>query len=247
MRKKSKTHTNDMDEGIMDGQSPKGKRRKSLSLHDLQVIKPMTDAQSQMMESYFQGYSILATGSAGTGKTMVGLYLALNDLLNKNTDIDKIKIIRSVVPSRDIGFLPGDLEEKVEVYEMPYREQFTNLFGMPTSYDKFKSFGTVEFMSTSFLRGQTWDNTIVVVDEVQNLNFHEINTVMTRIGVNSKVLLLGDSNQTDLYKNKWDASGIELLEKVLKNNQFFDVVHFTKHDIVRSEFVKSWICGIEEA
>lgn len=181
-----------------------------------------------------------------THNTLVGLYLALNDLLNKNCEIDKIKIVRSVVASRDIGFLPGDLEEKVEVYETPYREQFSFLFDMPTSYDKFKSFGTVEFMSTSFLRGQTWDNTVVVVDEVQNLNFHEINTVMTRIGVNSKVLLLGDSNQTDLYKSKWDSSGIDILEKALEGNPFFDTIHFTKHDIVRSEFVKAWICGVED-
>lgn len=240
MRKKSKKVVNSS-----TGDSTH--KKKSLSLHDLKVIKPMTESQSQMMESYFQGYSILATGSAGTGKTVIGLYLALNDLLNKNSEIEKIKIIRSVVPSRDIGFLPGDLEEKVEVYETPYKEQFAFLFDMPTSYDNFKSFGSVEFMSTSFLRGQTWDNTVVVVDEVQNLNFHEINTVMTRIGVNSKVLLLGDSNQTDLYKNKWDSSGIEILEKTLKGNNFFDIVHFTKHDIVRSEFVKAWICGIEDS
>lgn len=222
------------------------KSNKSLSLHDLKVLKPLTDSQSQMMESYFQGYSILALGSAGTGKSVVALYLALNDLLNKDTPYKKIKIVRSVVPSRDIGYLPGDIDEKIEVYETPYRELFDFLFHMPTSYDKFKTFGTVEFMPTSFLRGQTWDDTIIVVDEVQNLNFHEINTVMTRVGHNSKILLLGDSCQTDLYKNKWDASGIDSLEKALSNNKFFDVVHFTKHDIVRSEFVKSWICSVED-
>lgn len=245
MRKKSKKAPDVSVENAETG--GRGRKPKSLSLHDLNVIKPMTDAQAQMMESYFQGYSILATGSAGTGKTIVGLYLALNDLLNKNCKVDKIKIIRSVVPSRDIGFLPGDLEEKIEVYETPYREQFTQLFGMPTAYEKFKSFGTIEFMPTSFLRGQTWDNTVIVVDEVQNLNFHEINTVMTRVGVHSKVLLLGDSEQSDLYKNKWDCSAMEPLEKILTDNPFFDVVHFTKHDIVRSEFVKAWICGIEDA
>lgn len=225
---------------------PMKKPRKSLSLHDLEVIKPLTDNQSQMMESYFQGYSILALGSAGTGKTLLGLYLALNDLLNKDTPIDNIKIVRSVVPSRDIGFLPGNMEEKIEVYETPYKEQFSFLFGMPTCYDKFKQFGTVEFMPTSFLRGQTWDNSVVIVDEVQNLNFHEINTVMTRIGVDSKVILLGDSNQSDLYKSKWDTSGVGTLEKALKDNKFFDLVYFNKHDIVRSDFVKSWICGVED-
>jgi len=242
MRKKSKAKAE-----TAEANERTPKRAKSLSLHDLTVIKPMTNAQAQMMESYFQGYSILGTGSAGTGKSFIGLYLALNDLLNKRSPINHIKIVRSVVPSRDVGFLPGSLEEKTEVYETPYREQFSQLFGMPTSYDKFKSFGTVEFMSTSFLRGQTWDNCAVVVDEVQNLNFHEINTVMTRIGVDSKVLLLGDSNQSDLYKSKWDSSGLGMLEKALKGNPHFDTVNFTQHDIVRSEFVKAWICGLENS
>jgi phosphate starvation-inducible protein PhoH len=219
---------------------------KSLSFHDLKVIKPLTQPQKQMMESFFQGFSILAMGSAGTGKSLISLYLALNDVLNKNTPYEKIKIIRSVVPSREIGYLPGDLEEKIEIYEAPYQDLFTYLLEMPTAYEKFKKFNTVEFLPTSFLRGQTWDNTIVVADEVQNMNFFEINTIMTRIGNNSKILLLGDTAQTDLYKNKWDVSGIKSLEKAIQGNRFFDTVHFTKHDIVRSEFVKSWICSVED-
>lgn len=221
-------------------------KKKSLSYHDLKVIKPLTDAQRQMMESYFQGLSVLALGSAGTGKTLVGLYLALQDLLHKDSKIDKIKIVRSVVPSRDIGYLPGDINEKISVYETPYRELFNFLFDMPTSYDKFKEFGTVEFIPTSFLRGQTWDNSVIVVDEVQNLNIHEINTVMTRVGHDSKVLLLGDSLQTDLYKSSRDQSGIGTLQKAIQGNQFFDTVNFTRHDIVRSKFVKSWICALED-
>ena len=198
------------------------------------------------MESYFQGLCIFASGSAGTGKSLVSLYLALNDVLNKDTPYEKIKIIRSVVPSRDIGYLPGDIEEKISVYEVPYKELFNFLFDKPTAYDKFKESGKVEFMPTSFLRGQTWDNSIIVVDEVQNLNSQEINTVMTRVGHNSKIFLLGDSAQTDLYKNNKDVSGMGLLEKVIPNNKFFDTVHFTKHDIVRSEFVKTWISLLED-
>ena len=222
------------------------KNSKQLTIHDLKVIKPLTTPQSQMMESYFQGLSIFATGSAGTGKSLVSLYLALNDLLQKNSTYKKIKIIRSIVPSRDIGYLPGDIEEKIEVYETPYKEIFTFLFDRPTSYEKFKDLGKVEFMPTSFLRGQTWDDSIIVVDEVQNLNFQEINTVMTRVGTNSKIFLLGDSFQTDLYKNSRDKSGIESLEKILPHNKFFDTIHFTRDDIVRSEFVKSWLSSVEE-
>jgi len=218
---------------------------KSLSKHDLKNIKPLTPAQEQMMKSYFSGSSILATGSAGSGKTLLALYLALNDMLDKNQPAKKINIVRSVVATREVGYLPGALEEKLEIYETPYRDLFSFLFDMPTSYDKFKDFGKVDFMSTSFLRGQTWDDTIVVVDEAQNLNFHETNTVMTRIGHNSKIIIVGDSNQTDLYRSKNDTSYISQLSNVLQNNKFFDTINFTKHDIVRSEFVKSWISCIE--
>lgn len=223
------------------------RQKKSLSKHDLNQIKPLTRSQAQMMESYFSGSSILATGSAGTGKTLLALFLALNDLLDRQQPYTSINIVRSVVATRDIGYLPGSMEEKIEVYEAPYKDLFSFLFDMPTSYNKFKDFGTVNFMPTSFLRGQTWDNTIVVVDEAQNLNFHEINTVMTRIGHNSKIIVVGDSNQTDLYKSKQDNSCMDTLVKILQNNKFFDVVHFTPHDIVRSEFVKSWINCIEDS
>ena len=221
-------------------------KSKDLSLHALKHIKPLTQAQRQMIESYFAGNSIFANGSAGTGKTLVSLYLALNDLLSKDQPIESIKIVRSVVPTREVGYLPGDLEEKISVYETPYREQFSFLFDMPTSYDHFKSKGKVEFMPTSFLRGQTWDNSVIVVDEVQNLNIHEINTVMTRVGTNSKILLVGDSNQSDLYKSNRDASCIDLLDRVLGNNKFFDTVYFGKQDIVRSDFVRAWIECIED-
>jgi len=224
----------------------KKNNKKSLSYHDLRPIKPLTDSQRHMIESYCQGMSILALGSAGTGKSLLALYMALNDVLHKDRPYNNIKIVRSIVPSRDIGYLPGDMDEKISVYEVPYRELFSFLFGMPTSYDRFKEFGTVEFMPTSFLRGQTWDNSIIVVDEVQNMNIHEINTVMTRVGTDSKVFLLGDSKQTDLYKHSKDQTGISILENALRDNKFFDTVYFTKDDIVRSEFVKSWICGLED-
>ena len=218
---------------------------RTLSKHDLKKIKPLTNAQEEMMKDYFSGSSILATGSAGTGKTLIALYLALNDLLDKEQSYKKLNIIRSVVATRDIGYLPGDMEEKIQIYETPYQDLFSFLFNMPTSYNNFKQRNQVEFMPTSFLRGQTWDDSIIVVDEAQNLNFHEINTVMTRVGHNSKVIVVGDSNQTDLYKSKHDNSCLDHLEKVLRNNKFFSVVNFNRHDIVRSDFVKSWIECVE--
>jgi len=151
-----------------------------------------------------------------------------------------------VVATRDFGFLPGSIEEKTSVYETPYKDLFSFLFNRPTAYNKFKESGKVEFLPTSYLRGQTWDNCVVVVDEVQNLNFHEINTVMTRIGMNSKIILVGDSNQSDLFKSNRDQSCIETLGKVLAHNNFFDSVNFRKEDIVRSDFVRAWIECIED-
>ena len=222
-------------------------QNKSLSKHDLKVIKPLTKSQEQMMKSYFAGQSILASGSAGTGKSLLSFYLALNDMLDKNQPYEYINIVRSIVPTREVGFLPGTLEEKISVYESPYKDLFSFLFDMPTSYNKFKEFGKVNFMPTSYLRGQTWDNTIVIVDEAQNLNFHEINTVMTRIGHNSKIIITGDYKQTDLYKSKYDSSYMPQLIEVLKNNKFFDIIDFTRHDIVRSDFVKSWITCVEDS
>jgi len=220
--------------------------KRDLSLHSLKEIKPLTSPQRQMMRSYFEGSSIFASGSAGTGKTLVALYLALTDMLDKNQPVDNIKIVRSVVPTREVGFLPGSVEEKISVYETPYRELFSFLFDMPTSYNNFKERGKVEFLPTSFLRGQTWDDSVIIVDEVQNLNMHEINTVMTRVGTNSKIILIGDSNQSDLYKSSRDSSCIDMLDNVLSNNNFFDSVYFQKQDIVRSDFVRAWIECIED-
>lgn len=217
-----------------------------LSIHDLKSIKPLTHPQRQMIESFSSGKSILGIGSAGTGKTFLGLYLALGAVLQRDLNFRNIKIVRSIVPSREIGFLPGDLEEKVSVYETPYRETFTEILGMATSYDKCKDSGMVDFVPTSFLRGQTWDNSVIVVDEVQNMNIHEINTIMTRVGTGSQVLLLGDYLQSDLTKNNKDRSGIQFLHEAIKLNDFFDIVHFTKNDIVRSDFVKAWICSLED-
>lgn len=188
----------------------------------------------------------ITDGYITTHNTLIALYLALNDLLDRDQPIDNIKIVRSVVPTREVGYLPGDLSEKISVYETPYREQFSFLFDMPTSYDKFKEGGKVEFMPTSFLRGQTWDNSVIVVDEVQNLNFHEVNTVMTRVGRDSKIILVGDSNQSDLFKSNRDVSCIEHLDQVLSHNKFFDTVYFQKQDIVRSDFVRAWIECIED-
>lgn len=217
------------------------------SFFDLKRVQPMNHPQKQMTKSYFNGYNIFADGSAGTGKTYYAMYLALRDILDKNTKQDKIVIVRSAVSSRDIGFLPGSELEKLEPYERPYKdiiEDLTN--GKKTCYDKMKEKGEIQFMPTSFVRGLTWDNAVVIVDEIQNMNFHEINSIMTRMGQNTRIICAGDLVQTDLYKSKNDSTGISTFVRVVKSMPNFDVVNFTQNDIIRSDFVKSWICALED-
>lgn len=220
---------------------------KPLSIHDLKAIKPLNEPQKQMFESYFTDNFIVANGSAGTGKSFSAIFLALNDVLSKDRPQKKLIIVRSAVPSREIGHLPGTEDEKLEPYEAPYKDIFAELLGRKVAYDKMKKQGVVEFVPTSFIRGLTWDNAVVVVDEVQNMTFYEINSVITRIGANSKLIVIGDQIQTDLYRRKNDQSGISEFIRVADLMEEFDHIVFTKHDIVRSAFVKSWICALEDS
>lgn len=223
------------------------KESKKLTLNDIKSVKPINTPQQQMFESYFSGNHILANGSAGTGKTFAALYLGLNDVLSKGTKQNNLIIVRSAVPSREIGHLPGTELEKLEPYEVPYRDIFADLFGRATAYDKMKKQKLVNFIPTSFVRGLTWDNAVVVIDEVQNMTFYEINSVITRIGANSKLIIIGDQIQTDLYRKRNDQSGMADFLNVVQRMDCFDQITFRPNDIVRSAFVKSWICALEEA
>lgn len=222
-----------------------GPKRRRWTIHDLKQIKPLTTNQEAMFYDFFDGKNVFAYGSAGTGKTYIALFLALNEMLNQRSGIDRVIIVRSTVATRDIGFMPGTLDEKVAVYERPYKDMFADLIGRLTSYDDMKAAGKVEFITTSFIRGLTWDNAVIVVDEIQNMTFHEIDSIMTRVGENSRIIAVGDLAQTDLTK-KNDQSGIERTLRVVQRMNEFGVVHFTRHDIVRSDFVKSWIVASEE-
>jgi phosphate starvation-inducible PhoH-like protein len=223
------------------------KETKRLTFNDLKAIKPLNAPQRQMFESYFYDNFILANGSAGTGKTYAAIYLGLTDVLTKKSKQTHMIIVRSAVASRDIGFLPGTDEEKMEPYEAPYRDIFADLFGRETAYDKMKKQKLVKFMASSFVRGLTWDNAVVIIDEIQNMTFYEINSVITRLGANSKLVIIGDQIQTDLYRKANDKSGMSDFLKVVERMDNFDEVTFTSADIVRSAFVKSWICAMEDA
>jgi phosphate starvation-inducible protein PhoH len=216
-----------------------GPQRKTWSQHDLRTIRPMTPRQEEMFYDFFAGNNICAVGSAGTGKTYIALYLALVEVLDPKSPIDKIIIVRSAVPAREIGFLPGTEEEKTAVYEAPYKPMFHDFIGRASTYDDMKKAGLVEFMTTSYIRGMTWDNAIVVVDEIQNFEWSEFDTVATRLGENSRIILAGDGkHQQDLKSGK---SGFSNMIRVVEYMDNFTIVDFLPEDIVRSGFVKEWI------
>ena len=185
-------------------------------------------------------------GAAGTGKTFIGMYLALQEILNEQSSYDKLYIVRSLVPTREIGFLPGDHEDKAELYQIPYQNMVRYMFKMPDDasfdmlYANLKAQETISFWSTSFLRGTTLDNAIVLVDEMQNLNFHELDSIITRLGVNTKIIFAGDAAQTDLVKTN-ERNGILDFMKIIQGMDEFEMVEFGIQDIVRSGLVKSYL------
>lgn len=205
-------------------------------------IEALTDNQGLMIDGYRSGRNVIATGSAGTGKTFVALALAIEGL-TKGT-IKKVIIVRSAVSTRDMGFLPGDEKEKMAAYEGPYRDAVNELLGRGDAYGLLKLKGAIDFQSTSFLRGSTWHDTVVIADEIQNFNPHEINTLMTRVGKNTKILAVGDMVQSDLDD---EESGFDFLVRVSKKMPGeFATITFLPADIVRSAFVKAWIIACEK-
>lgn len=213
---------------------------KKVRIDDLLTFQPITKNQTSTFNAYKENKNLLLHGIAGTGKTFISLYLALEEVLNPSTVYDDVFLVRSVVSTRDIGFLPGDEQEKVSIYEAPYRSICRELFGLKDSYDALKQQGNVKFMSTSFIRGITINNAIVIVDECQNLNFHELDSIITRVGKNSKIIFSGDYTQTDLTREN-DKKGILNFMKILNSLNEFVTVEFMIDDIVRSDFLKSYI------
>ena len=208
----------------------------------LKSFDPLTENQRKFYEAYKRGdYFIALHGVAGTGKTFIALYKALEEVLDKSNPFKKIIIVRSAVPSREVGHLPGSLDEKTEIYRQPYQQICTTLFGRPDAYDRLEEQGHIEFISTSFIRGMSFDDAIIIVDEMQNMNFEEIDTVMTRVGYRSKIVWCGDYRQTDLNKKKSDVSGILKFFDIAHHMHAFTRIEFLPADIVRSSLVKDYI------
>ncbi len=208
----------------------------------LKSFDPLTENQRKFYEAYKRGdYFIALHGVAGTGKTFIALYKALEEVLDKTNPFKKIIIVRSAVPSREVGHLPGSLDEKTEIYRQPYQQICTTLFGRVDAYQRLEEQGLIEFISTSFIRGMSFDDAIIIVDEMQNMNFEEIDTVMTRVGYRSKIVWCGDYRQTDLNKKKSDVSGILKFFDIAHHMHAFTRIEFLPADIVRSSLVKDYI------
>ena len=222
------------------------KRTKPVNKDLLKPIEPLTPAQESLWEQYATGKNLVAYGCAGTGKTFCLLYQALKEVLTEDTPYEKIYIVRSLVPTREIGFLPGTHEDKSFLYQIPYRNMVKHMFSMYTDkefdtlYDDLQRQETISFWSTSFLRGTTLDNAIVIVDEFENLNFHELDSIMTRVGENSKIFFAGDASQSDLLKVT-ERTGILDFMQILQGMPEFGKIEFGLEDIVRSGLVRSYL------
>ena len=223
------------------------RRKKPINDGMLVPVEPITDNQKILFDYYDKGKNLFAYGAAGTGKTFISLYLALKDVLSETTPYEKIYIVRSLVSTREIGFLPGDHEDKSSLYQIPYKHMVKYMFEMPTEadfqmlYSNLKAQGTIDFWSTSFIRGTTLDNCIVLVDEMQNLNFHELDSIITRVGDNCKIVFCGDSTQTDLTKSN-EKNGILDFKRIIEiMEDDFGVIEFGLDDIVRSGLVRNYL------
>jgi phosphate starvation-inducible PhoH-like protein/PhoH-like ATPase len=218
-----------------------GEKLLPINSHHLVKIKSKTANQELSFEAYESGANLVMAGSAGTGKTFLSIYFALRDVLTPSTPYEKVVIVRSTVPTRNQGFLPGTAAEKSAIYELPYKSIVKELIDHPSigdPYEKLKAQKSLEFISTSFVRGITIDNAVVVVDEFQNMSFQELDSIITRVGQNCKIIFCGDTRQSDLDRDKHEH--IKFLE-VLDRMGLFQIIRFEVEDIVRSGMVRSYL------
>lgn len=225
------------------------KSRKQVSNTGLSINSfwPKTDNQGKVFDLYQEDKNLLLYGTAGTGKTFLSLYLSLKEILSGNSCRKKLIIYRTAQPTKQIGFLPGDEKEKAAVYEAPYRGLCEVLFGRADAYEVLKQRGVIDFRLTSFVGGTTIDNAIILIDEVQNMSTVEWFHVLSRTGLNSKVMLCGDSKQDVLTNKRFnETSGFQELLKVSEDIPSMESVQFNIDDIVRSGFVRELIESMEK-
>ena len=242
-----KRNGNGSQSGIGSMSNKQLKRKKPVNSDVMVDIKPLTDSQKKVFDAYQKGKNIFAYGAAGTGKTFIALYLALKEVLDQMTPYENVYIVRSLVSTREIGFLPGDHEDKSFLYQIPYKHMVKYMFEMASDsefemlYGALKTQETIKFWSTSFIRGTTLDNSIILVDEMQNLNFHELDSIITRVGENSKILFCGDASQSDLTKTNERNGILDFMKIISAMEDDFASIEFGLEDIVRSGLVRKYL------
>ena len=241
MRKSPATQTSTKKKTSANPRVHASQKREAFTLTE---VKPKTEAQKMMIEGYLQGQNVVAFGSAGSGKSFIACYLALKDLIEKEKD--KIIIVRSAVTTRDQGFLPGTLEEKSAVYQIPYVNIVNDICQNGAAWEILTKKGTIQFLTTSYVRGITLDDAVIIVDEFQNMDPEELESVMTRVGENTQIILCGDTRQSDLKRKRQESCFSWLMKVSEKMPTWFDTVRFLPSDIVRSGFVRELIETIEE-
>lgn len=239
-RRKSSTDTSD----ILENKPRRSRRTQRGDIFTLEKILPMNARQKQMMNAFENGKNIIGVGSAGSGKSYIACYLALKQLISG--EISKIIIARSAVNVRNIGHLPGSIDEKVSIYGLPFKTIIDKLCGCGTAWDSLVRKGYIEFITTSYIRGLTLENCVVIIDELQNMDPQECESLLTRLGENCQVILCGDTRQNDLFRKREISCYEWLLKVVGKLEEYFEVIHFTSEDIVRSEICKAIIMAIED-
>ena len=248
-RKKRSNTPNNIGVGMTAKQM---KKKKPLGSEYLVDIEPLNENQKKVFDSYKAGKHLVTYGCAGTGKTFISLFNALKDVLSDNTPYEHIYLVRSLVATREIGFLPGDHEDKADIYQIPYKNMVKYMFQMSSDadfemlYGNLKAQNTIKFWSTSFLRGTTLDNSVIIVDECQNLNFHELDSIITIVCENTKIIFSGDARQTDLVKTN-DRNGIVDFMNILRKMPSFDIIEFEIDDIILSGLVKEYLIAKMEA
>ena len=242
-----KRNGNGSQSGIGSMSNKQLKRKKPVNSDVMVDIKPLTKSQEKFFEEYKKGKNIFAYGAAGTGKTFIALYLALKEVLDQMSPYENVYIVRSLVSTREIGFLPGDHEDKSFLYQIPYKHMVKYMFEMADDnefemlYGALKGQETIKFWSTSFIRGTTLDNSIILVDEMQNLNFHELDSIITRVGENSKILFCGDASQSDLTKTNERNGILDFMKIIRAMEDDFASIEFGLEDIVRSGLVRKYL------
>jgi len=218
-----------------------------IKLDHLKTFEALTNNQQKFFDAYKRGdYFLGLLGSPGVGKTFLALYRAIEEVLDRTNPFEHVVVVRSAVQVRDQGFVPGTLEEKMEIYEVPYKEICETLFGRNDAWDRLKEQGRARFISTTAIRGISIDNSIIVVDECQSMTFHELNSVISRVGHRSKIIFVGDLKQNDLIKSRNDVSGLADFLSVARSMDEYTEISFTPDDIVRSSLVKSWIVACDQ-